>query len=60
MKPDSMQYMESGFFIPNCAIEGGRQSICRLPIQDFFTAGQSAQYLSPFVDCPYGLFGIGS
>lgn len=48
------------FFHSKLSYLRGRQSICRLPIQDFFTAGQAAQYLSPFVDCPDGLFGIGS
>lgn len=48
------------FFHSKLSYLRGRQSICRLLIQDFFTAGQAAQYLSPFVDCPDGLFGIGS
>ncbi len=35
MKPDSMQYMESGFFIPNCAIEGGGSLYAGYPFKTF-------------------------
>lgn len=58
MKPDSMQYMESGFFIPNCAIEG---AAVYMPVTHsrLFYCGSSSPILFPF-NCPDGLFGIGS
>lgn len=59
MKPDSMQYMESGFFNFKLSYLRVWQSICMVAHSRFFTADQSAQYLSPFADCPDGLFGIG-